>query len=162
MDEIGRGTSTYDGLSLAQAILEYLVAEKKPYLFFATHYQELTKLSGVWPQMGNAHMSVSERRGEIGFLYTLKEGPANRSYGIHVARLAEVPSAMNLHAEKLLKAFEDRGPNSQQLTLTPIAPSGEPTPAPDPLLEEIRNVNVSSMAQLDALNMINKWQRKLT
>lgn len=171
MDEIGRGTSTYDGLSLAQAILEYLVAEKKPYLFFATHYQELTTLPEMWPQIRNAHMSVQEKKGEIAFLHTLKEGPANRSYGIHVAKLAELPVNVTNRAEKLLKHFEEfqnGGSGGAQLSLMPIVEaiseeSADVTPpSHQEVLRAIGDLDLSRMTPLEALNMINEWQRKLT
>jgi DNA mismatch repair protein MutS len=164
MDEIGRGTSTYDGLSLAQAILEFLVSDKKPYLFFATHYQELTSLPEVWPQIRNAHMSVQEKRGEIVFLHTLKEGPANRSYGIHVAKLAQLPSAVTSRAEKLLKGFEQlqQSPSSQ-LSLMPLEiPEVVPEVEKHEVLEQIRDLPLSKMTPLEALVKIDEWQRKLT
>jgi DNA mismatch repair protein MutS len=165
MDEIGRGTSTYDGLSLAQAILEYLIKDKRPYLFFATHYQELTALPEVWPQIQNGHMSVQEKRGEIVFLHTLKAGPANRSYGIHVARLAELPTAVTLRAEKLLAGFEsERAGLGPQLSLIPILADTAPQISAEfaLLLDEIKSVDLSKMTPLEALNMINGWQQKLT
>src|SRR6185312_9449657 len=108
MDEIGRGTSTYDGLSLAQAILEHLVTGRKPYLLFATHYHELTGLNQIYPQIHNAHMSVVEKGGQIQFLHTLQNGPANRSYGIHVAKLAGIPTAVTTRAQQILGGFENR------------------------------------------------------
>jgi DNA mismatch repair protein MutS len=164
MDEIGRGTSTYDGLSLAQAILEYLVGEKKPYLFFATHYQELTSLPELWPQIRNAHMSVQEKRGEIAFLHTLKEGPANRSYGIHVAKLAQLPAVVTTRAEKLLKNFEQlQASPSSQLSLMPLEiPEVAPEVEKHEVLEQIRELELSKMTPIEALVKIDEWQRKLT
>ncbi|MBX3021287.1 MAG: DNA mismatch repair protein MutS [Bdellovibrionales bacterium] len=156
MDEIGRGTSTYDGLSLAQAILEYLVAQKRPYLFFATHYHELTRLTQVYPQIYNAHMSVQEKGGQIQFLHTLKEGPANRSYGIHVAKLAGLPPAVTGRAQILLKGFE-AGPASQQLSFGDME---ELAPAPPPWLEEVKALNLAQMTPLEALNKLFEWQRE--
>lgn len=163
MDEIGRGTSTYDGLSLAQAILEYLVAQKSPYLLFATHYHELTSLSQIYPQLTNAHMSVQEKGGQIQFLHTLKEGPANRSYGIHVAKLAGLPSAVTQRAQVLLKKFEG-GVASTQLSFGDLMPQPEPAeelaPETPPWLEEVKSLNLSQMTPLEALNKLFEWQRE--
>jgi len=165
MDEIGRGTSTYDGLSLAQAILEFLVAHKKPYLLFATHYHELTQLSQIYPQIFNAHMSVQEKGGQIQFLHSLQKGPANRSYGIHVAKLAGIPASITQRAQSLLKGFETGG-GSQQLALMPAdeTPAGEASlPAELPAwLEEFKTINVSRMTPLEALNKLFEWQREVS
>src|SRR5690606_3252253 len=94
LDEIGRGTSTYDGLSLAQAILEYLVENRKSMTFFATHYHELTELATRFPRLECGHMRIHESGGEVTFLHQLAKGPANKSYGLHVAKLAGVPAAV--------------------------------------------------------------------
>ena len=156
MDEIGRGTSTYDGLSLAQAILEFLLVEKRPYLLFATHYHELTKLAHVFPQMLNAHMSVQERQGQIQFLHTLQRGPANRSYGIHVAKLAGLPAVVTSRANHLLRGFE-AGAEQTQLSLGDLS---APAPATPSWIAEVRGVNISKMTPLEALNKLCEWQRE--
>lgn len=106
LDEIGRGTSTFDGMSLAQAILEHLLTRCRSYTLFATHYHELTSLADVHPQIQNAHMSVQEKNGEIRFLHTLTTGPALKSYGIHVAELAGLPASLTKRARQLLKEKE--------------------------------------------------------
>ena len=100
LDEVGRGTATYDGMSLAQAMLEYLVTEKKSLIFFATHYLELTVLSQVIPQIKNAHLQVTEKDGQqINFLYTLSAGSAAGSYGVYVADLAGFPKTVITRAK---------------------------------------------------------------
>lgn len=157
MDEIGRGTSTYDGLSLAQAILEHLVAHKKPYLLFATHYHELTHLSQVYAQIRNGHMSVQERGGEIQFLHSLQKGPANRSYGIHVAKLAGIPALITDKAQQLLRGFE--GPSGKQLSFADSPDVSAPLP---PWLEEFKSTNLSRMTPLEALNKLSEWQREVS
>ena len=106
LDEIGRGTATYDGMSLAQAILEHLLQKKKSIVCFATHYHELTDMTKNFPQIKNAHLSVKEKNGEIEFLYTLEPGALSQSYGIHVARLAGFPPSVIQKAEKLLEKLE--------------------------------------------------------
>lgn len=160
MDEIGRGTSTYDGLSLAQAILEHLVGESKPYMLFATHYHELTSLAQIYPQIHNAHMSVQEKGGHIEFLHSLNQGPANRSYGIHVAKLAGLPSKVTQRAQSILKGFEGTG--GAQLSLGELMPGSdtEVTAELPAWIEEVKNLNLSSMTPLEALNKLSQWQRE--
>jgi len=113
LDEIGRGTSTFDGLSLAQSILEHLVTQKKSITFFATHYHELTELEGSYPHLFNYHMSVSEKDSAVQFLHTLAKGPALKSYGIYVAELAGIPNNITKRAKALLKKIE-----SQKITVS--------------------------------------------
>ncbi len=109
LDEIGRGTSTYDGMSLAQAILEHLVTEKKCLTFFATHYRELTVMSNELSAVRNAYLSVKESKGSVDFLYTLTAGVGQGSYGVHVAAKAGVPTAVVKRAEELLAQRETSG-----------------------------------------------------
>lgn len=106
LDEIGRGTSTYDGMSLAQAILEHLVGQVKCMTLFATHYHELTELDRSFPQVQNHHMKIVERNGQIEFIHTLASGPANKSYGIEVARRAGLPTPVLKRAQKILDKTE--------------------------------------------------------
>ncbi len=115
LDELGRGTSTYDGMSLAQSLLEYLVKNVKAYTLFSTHYHELTELENSEPKFKNFHMSVDDQHGMIEFKHTLKRGPAGKSYGIHVARLAKLPFEITTRAEQILKGFEK--PTQFQLPL---------------------------------------------
>ncbi len=113
LDEIGRGTATYDGMSLAQAMVEYLVLRKKSCVFFATHYRELTVLEQKIPQVQNFHLDVKESNGQISFLYTLSKGYAKESYGVHVAALAGFPPSVIMRAQQLLLDREQNNP--QQL-----------------------------------------------
>lgn len=106
LDEVGRGTSTYDGMCLAQAILEFLVERRQSLTLFATHYHELTQLESRLPRVKNAHMSIVEKSGDIQFLHTLVAGPANKSYGIQVAKLAGLPKEVTQRAQGLLKRIE--------------------------------------------------------
>lgn len=102
LDEIGRGTATYDGLSLAEAIVEYLIHQVKAYTLFATHYHELTEFSHRFTLVKNAHMAITENHGKIDFLHLLKPGPAEKSYGIQVAELAGMPLEVTEKAKKYL------------------------------------------------------------
>jgi DNA mismatch repair protein MutS len=170
---VGRGTSTYDGLSLAQAILEHLLGERQSMIFFATHYHELTSLSATFEKLINAHMSIHEKNGDLKFLYTLSMGPAVRSYGIQVARLAGLPGTVTRRAENLLKRLEqathaaDR-PHASQLDLwsqPPPVEEASPAPALDPqldvVMQEVREFSIQSVTPLEALNKIAQWQQVL-
>jgi DNA mismatch repair protein MutS len=108
LDEVGRGTSTFDGMCLAQSILEHLLTETQALTLFATHYHELTYLEETYPQIKNAHMTVAEKMGEISFLHTLVKGPAMKSYGIHVGKLAGLPASITSRAQTLLKKVESQ------------------------------------------------------
>jgi DNA mismatch repair protein MutS len=105
LDEIGRGTSTLDGLSLAWAITEHL-AEAGPRTLFATHYHELTELSDRLPQVRNLHVTVREWKGDVVFLHRIAPGATDRSYGIHVAQLAGIPRSVVARAQQLLGTLE--------------------------------------------------------
>ncbi len=162
LDEIGRGTSTYDGMSLAQAILEHIVQSKTCFTFFATHYHELTALSEKHPQVLNKHMAISEVDNKVEFLHLLKSGPANRSYGIHVAELAGLPKSIIQRADELLHQFENGekpkvAAPSEQMDLL----SAMPEPANDEFLQRLREIQTESMTPLDALNTLSKWQKDL-
>ncbi len=177
LDEVGRGTSTYDGMSLAQAILEFLVTQKGAMTFFATHYHELTSLSHRYPQVRNGHMSIREKGGDIHFLHTLMQGPANKSYGIQVAKLAGLPQKVIRRASLLLQKLEigPIHPGSQQLSLTESQSeeshcnnynsdnketSNETPPNKGhEWLEALRNFDIHGLTPLEALNQISKWQK---
>ncbi|QAU13347.1 DNA mismatch repair protein MutS [Halorubrum sp. BOL3-1] len=115
LDEVGRGTATYDGISIAWAATEYLHNEVRARTLFATHYHELTTLADLLPRVANVHVAVDERDGEVTFLRTVRDGPTNRSYGVHVADLAGVPGPVVSRADEVLdrlreeKAIEARG-----------------------------------------------------
>ncbi len=118
MDEIGRGTSTFDGLALAHAIAERLVQHNRSLTLFATHYFELTQLAQTAPAAVNLHLAAAEHQGGIVFLHEVRPGPANRSYGLHVARLAGLPAAVIRQAGRLLEELETRAQDtSAQLDL---------------------------------------------
>ncbi|MGM9924335.1 MAG: DNA mismatch repair protein MutS [Bacillus sp. (in: firmicutes)] len=113
-DEIGRGTSTYDGMALAQAIIEYIHEKIGAKTLFSTHYHELTSLDGSLHALQNVHVSAVEQNGTVVFLHKIKEGAADKSYGIHVAQLAELPAELIDRANELLQQFE-----SEQSTIVP-------------------------------------------
>jgi len=113
-DEIGRGTSTYDGMALAQAIIEYIHHVVGAKTLFSTHYHELTVLEQELVSLKNIHVSAMEHNGKVVFLHKIKEGAADKSYGIHVAQLAELPQALIDRAGELLEEFEQKDPQPQQ------------------------------------------------
>lgn len=172
LDEIGRGTSTYDGMSLAQAILEHLLTQSKSYTFFATHYHELTNLVKDYPQIQNCHMSVQEKNNEIRFLHTLTAGPATKSYGIHVAELAGLPKSLTKRARQLLKekemtqqTFKNEVNQLSLLDLDFLETKPVPTLEMDASIQEvlasIRDFSLQNSTPLQALNALSQWQEKL-
>lgn len=164
LDEVGRGTSTFDGMSLAQAILEHILTEIRCLTFFATHYHELTALHKNYPHLKNAHMSVGERNGEIHFLHTLKDGPAQKSYGIQVARLAGLPQKLTKRAEALLKNHEKQNlTDLNQLSLMDYVSENDSEPIIEahPLIEKIKKYPAMNVTPLQALQQIAEWQKEL-
>ncbi|MCB0413488.1 MAG: DNA mismatch repair protein MutS [Bdellovibrionales bacterium] len=170
LDEVGRGTSTYDGMSLAQSILEYLVKKTTAVTLFATHYHEITQLEKMYEQVHNAHMSISEHSKDLQFLYKLKLGPANKSYGIQVAELAGLPKAVTQRAQGLLKNLElkskSESSSQDQLSLLSLEDPFEKESLEDntktlELLDQIRKTSVQSLTPLEALNQIAQWQKHM-
>lgn len=173
LDEVGRGTSTFDGMCLAQSILEHLLSEVKALTFFATHYHELTTLDQSYGQINNAHMTVAEKNGEIRFLHTLVKGPALKSYGVQVAELAGLPASVTKRAKSLLRDIESkRVQASSQLSLldsweetlaTEPLPPVEPAALQVPesiqnLMVELEKYPLMQMSPLEAINQIAKWK----
>lgn len=178
LDEIGRGTSTYDGMSLAQAILEFLIEKKKSLVFFATHYHELTTLAKTFPQIRNAHLSVSEKAGQINFLYTLVSGALAQSYGVHVARLAGFPLEVVKRAEALLKTRESSSvlnvQNANQKSnnvLIEDSPSGAVHSLSEKeqtrnlflkkLAQEIKSYPLQEKSPLETMNVVAEWKKEI-
>jgi DNA mismatch repair protein MutS len=155
MDEIGRGTSTFDGMALAFAILRHLVAKNRSLTLFATHYFELTRLSYEYPELANVHLDAVEHNDRIVFLHALEEGPANQSYGIQVAALAGIPAAVVRAARKQLREFEQRA------TVDPLQPDlfsqADPEPAeavPHPALDQLASIDPDSLTPREALDAL--------
>ena len=171
LDEIGRGTSTFDGLALAWAVVEELSRRGKGGIrtLFATHYHELTALEGRIPGLRNLNIAVKEWKGDIVFLRRLVPGPADKSYGIEVARLAGVPRPVVDRAREILANLEEKALNSRQATarasqtllpgLTP-QPSPSPEAPPEhPLARRIRELDVDAMTPLEALALLHAIKR---
>lgn len=163
LDEVGRGTSTYDGLSLAQAILEHLHNEPAApaRVFFSTHYHELTALDRL-PALRNYRMEVVEEgswpSARVTFLHTVVPGGADRSYGLQVARLAGVPAEVVRRAEEILVEHEAEGPVAP--TASPGTQLALPLAPADPLVAELKELEVDRMTPLEALQKLSEWQRR--
>jgi DNA mismatch repair protein MutS len=170
LDEIGRGTSTYDGVSLAWAIVEHIHDQIGCRTLFATHYHELTDLQSTLGGVRNLNVAVKEWEDHVVFLHKIVEGSADKSYGIHVARLAGVPREVNERAKQVLNQLEAE--HLDEEGRPKIASQGKKrrrgdiqltlfAPMEHPLLESIRQADVNSMTPLDALSAIKAWQDTL-
>jgi DNA mismatch repair protein MutS len=162
MDEIGRGTSTYDGLALAWAIARHLAEKSRCHTFFATHYFELTALAAEFKQVANVHLDAVEHKDRIVFLHAVEEGPANRSYGLQVAQLAGVPGTVIRAARRRLAELEEQGftASPQRDLFAPNKPLAE-EPAEHPALEMLRSVDPDSMTPREALDALYRLRQKL-
>jgi DNA mismatch repair protein MutS len=153
MDEIGRGTSTFDGLALAIAIARHLIEQNQSYTLFATHYFELTKLEEEYPEVANVHVSAVEHKDRIVFLHTVEQGPASRSYGIQVARLAGVPQQVIGNAKKQLAKLEQeaatRGPQRDMFSEMKPAPTTS-----HPVLDALDSIDPDALSPRQALEAL--------
>jgi DNA mismatch repair protein MutS len=160
MDEVGRGTSTFDGLALAWAIARHLVEKNKSLSLFATHYFEMTRLALEYKEVANVHLDAVEHKDTVVFLHAVEEGPASRSYGLQVAGLAGVPRPVIRQAKKYLQLLEDaslaRG-NQEDLFSTKV--QEEPEPAVDPLREELQKVSPDELSPREALELLYRLKR---
>ncbi|MGB7324768.1 MAG: DNA mismatch repair protein MutS [Rubripirellula sp.] len=173
LDEIGRGTSTYDGLSLAWAITEHLHEQIGCRTFFATHYHELTQLEESLPRVTNLNVAVKEWNEEVIFLHRIVRGGADKSYGIHVARLAGIPTSVNERAKDVLAQLEsdhrdalDR-PTIQSPTTAPSDPNGKFQLtlfgfADHPLIEQVEKLDVNAMTPIEALQFLQNAQHSMS
>lgn len=190
-DEIGRGTSTYDGMALAQAMIEYIHNKIRAKTLFSTHYHELTVLDKKLAKLQNVHVSAVEKNGHVVFLHKIQEGPTDKSYGIHVAKLANLPEEVIKRAEEILNDLENGNQNGQTLlgegnsqktkneriheneifneTPAQLSFFDEPEPMKDSSLsskekkvvKEIQSLNLLEMTPLDAMNALYQLQKKL-
>ncbi|MEN6411084.1 MAG: DNA mismatch repair protein MutS, partial [Anaerolineaceae bacterium] len=161
LDEIGRGTSTYDGLSIAWSVVEYIHNHPKlrAHTLFATHYHELTQLADLLPGVRNYNVAVSESDGQVVFLHKIVPGGADRSYGIHVAQLAGLPRPVIQRAGEILKQLESS--SGSATNLEEIAPQQMALfPETNPLLEELKKLDLNTLSPIEALNKLYEWQRK--
>ena len=166
LDEIGRGTSTFDGVSLAWAIVEFMHDQIGCFTLFATHYHELTILDQSLERVENFNVAVEEWNDQIVFLHKIIPGAADKSYGIHVAKIAGVPIWVNRRAEQILEQFESE-PGSQPSIKIESSTDAAPVqltlfgPAHHPLLDKIKHVDTDHVTPISALQLIQNWQREL-
>ena len=164
LDEIGRGTSTYDGLAIAQSVAEHI--HNHPRLgcktLFATHYHELTNLADTLPRVKNLHVSVSENKGEVVFLRNILPGGADKSYGIHVARLAGLPSNVitrawsvlsDLETQNVLDISREENDSTRGIQLPLIGQSPE-------FVDDLKNLDIMSITPLEAITLLYEFQKK--
>lgn len=156
-DEIGRGTSTYDGMALAQAIIEYIALRIKAFTLFSTHYHELTALEGKLPGLYNISVGIYEENEKVTFLYKIIEGAANKSYGINVARLAHLPEDLLSRANQILETLE-QNKTSTGIVEYKVAPKKQEEPE---YVKEIKNLDPLAMTPMEALNFLYELQKKL-
>jgi DNA mismatch repair protein MutS len=161
LDEIGRGTSTYDGVSIAWAVIEYLHnhPEKRAKTLFATHYHELTELPELLPGIRNYKVAVSESAGKVVFLYQITAGGADKSYGIHVAQIAGMPPTVTIRAEEILHKLEKTSGKAVSLDLEKPQQMAL-FPKTNPLLKEISGLDINELSPLEALNILFSWKKK--
>lgn len=168
LDEIGRGTSTYDGMSLAQSILEYILKKIGSQFLFATHYHELSKIQHAFARVKNYHMRIAEKDGQIQFLYSLRAGPAGKSYGLHVAELAGLPDELLMRAKVILSELEaGKVVESEQIQMSFLENRSDSF-VRDELDQKIRFVlkaieefDISDTTPLRALTEISAWKTDL-
>jgi DNA mismatch repair protein MutS len=161
LDEIGRGTSTYDGVSIAWAMVEYV--HNHPQLraktLFATHYHELTQLADLLPGVRNYNVAVTEADNKVVFLHKIVPGGADRSYGIHVAQLAGLPGPVVGRANEIMGSLEKS--SGQAVKINPNAAQQVALfPETNPMLDELKELDVNSLSPIEALNKLFEWQKK--
>jgi DNA mismatch repair protein MutS len=161
LDEIGRGTSTYDGLSIAWGIIEFI--HNHPHLraktLFATHYHELTQLAELLPGVRNYNVAVSESDNKVIFLHKIVAGGADKSYGIHVAQLAGLPAPVIHRANEIMVELEKS--SGRAMRINPHAAQQVSLfPETNPLLDELKDIDVNALSPIEALNKLFEWQTK--
>ena len=161
-DELGRGTATYDGMSLAQAILEYIHDKIKAKTMFSTHYHELTSLEKDLKHLKNVHVSAIEKDGKITFLHKVKNGAVDKSYGIHVASLAHLPESLIKRADEILNIYEHKNIKKETFTQTSLfeLTESEIEPKKNEIEEKIKEINPLEMTPMEALNFLYELKKE--
>jgi DNA mismatch repair protein MutS len=160
LDEIGRGTSTFDGLALAWAIANHLASKNRSLALFATHYFELTRLALEQREVANVHLDAVEHRDTVVFLHAVEEGPASQSFGLQVAALAGVPRPVIRRAKRYLQRLEESSVSrGVQTDLFAKTQDPEPEPATDPLREEVQRINPDELSPREALELLYRLKK---
>lgn len=175
-DELGRGTATYDGMALAQAIIEYIHQNVRAKTLFSTHYHELTILDQSLPDLKNVHVGAIEKNNEVIFLHKIMEGPADKSYGIHVAKIAGLPNGLLERATVILSSLESENNLTKLDTSIPIVETSkhiiqeengqvslfeELSPNVSSIIDTLKRINLLEMTPMDALNTLHDLQKKV-
>ena len=162
-DELGRGTATYDGISLAQAIIEYIHDNIKAITFFSTHYHELTSLEEHKSHIKNVHVSAHEENGVITFLHKVKDGSVDKSYGIHVAKLAQLPDSLIKRADEILMSYENK--KTKKEVVSQISMNLEESVAPinkyDIIKKKLDDINPLELSPMEALNVLYELKSEM-
>ncbi|MGQ7336722.1 DNA mismatch repair protein MutS [Streptococcus suis] len=166
-DELGRGTATYDGMALAQSIIEYIHDKIGAKTLFATHYHELTDLSQTLEHLENVHVSTLEKDGQVTFLHKIAPGPADKSYGIHVAKIAGMPEELLQRADRILQTLENQAPTAPANPAPTVVeePSGQidlfaDTPS-HPVLDELAKLDIYNMTPMEVMMAVAELKKKL-
>lgn len=159
-DELGRGTATFDGMALAQSIIEYVHHKIKAKTLFSTHYHELTDLEETLPGLENIHVSAHEEAGDITFLHKIEKGSVDKSYGIHVAKLAQLPSSLIERAAEVLKVYENKE-KKREIRVQESLPIDDLIPKKSPIEEKLRKINPLEMSPMEALNVLYQLKEEL-
>ena len=167
-DELGRGTATYDGMALAQAIIEYIHDRTGAKTLFATHYHELTDLEQTLSRLRNVHVATLEKDGQVTFLHRIEEGPADKSYGIHVAKIAGLPSDLLKRADTILSQLEGQSHEVPMAT-----PTQESSPqvgeqislfeatSSHSVLEELKNLDIYNMTPMEVMMAVAEMKKRI-
>ncbi|MFH6656672.1 DNA mismatch repair protein MutS [Streptococcus suis] len=166
-DELGRGTATYDGMALAQSIIEYIHDKIGAKTLFATHYHELTDLSQTLEHLENVHVSTLEKDGQVTFLHKIAQGPADKSYGIHVAKIAGMPEELLERADRILQTLENQAPTAPTHPAPSVVeePSGQidlfaDTPS-HPVLDELEKLDIYNMTPMEVMMRVAELKKKI-
>lgn len=164
-DELGRGTATYDGMSLAQSIIEYIHDNIKAITLFSTHYHELTSLEKVKKHLKNVHVSAYEKDGKITFLHKIENGSIDKSYGIHVARLANLPKRLTDRAEEILKSYENKQNNDINTNVSQIEMNldlfNQTNDKYDIIKNKLEKINPLEISPLEALSILYELKKDI-
>ena len=161
IDELGRGTATYDGISLAQAILEYISKNIHAITLFSTHYHELTKLERRFKNIKNVHVSAVEENEKITFLHKVKDGAIDKSYGIHVARIANMPEELLTRAEEVLQEYEKNKIKVDDKVQLTMDFNNQANPKESELVKKIENIDIYNLTPIDALNILYEIKKDI-
>ena len=167
-DELGRGTATYDGMALAQAIIEYIHDRTGSKTLFATHYHELTDLEQTLSRLRNVHVATLEKDGQVTFLHRIEEGPADKSYGIHVAKIAGLPSDLLKRADTILSQLEGQ---SHEVPMANPTQQSSPelgeqlslfaADAAHPVLEELKTLDIYNMTPMEVMMAVAEMKKRI-